>query len=242
MRRGESAAWARRLNAAISPPFSPGAHAGGTFHYNSAMVRGYHIIFGAYGFWLPNDPRGSWSDAVWAKHLRPFGPVQKVNTRRSVADRPHDVNLRHEAKQHLKYPAVQFTGLQARAVARGFARLIDQLQLTVHACAIMPDHVHMVVARHAMTAEQITELLKRAGTRQLNKENLNPLATYQRDNGRAPSPWVKGGWQVYLNTPAEIEQRIQYVEQNPVNAGLPLQRWWFVRRYGSDEAPRGRGG
>jgi len=28
------------------------------------MVRGYHVIFGMYGFWLPNDPRGSWSDYV----------------------------------------------------------------------------------------------------------------------------------------------------------------------------------
>jgi hypothetical protein len=29
-----------------------------------AMILGYHVIFGAYGFWLPNDPRGSWSDFV----------------------------------------------------------------------------------------------------------------------------------------------------------------------------------
>jgi hypothetical protein len=29
------------------------------------MVIGYHIILGAYGFWLPNDPRGSWSNEVW---------------------------------------------------------------------------------------------------------------------------------------------------------------------------------
>ena len=28
------------------------------------MVRAYHAVFTAYGFWLPNDPRGSWSDFV----------------------------------------------------------------------------------------------------------------------------------------------------------------------------------
>ena len=27
------------------------------------MVHGYHVILAAYGFWLPNDPRGSWSDS-----------------------------------------------------------------------------------------------------------------------------------------------------------------------------------
>jgi hypothetical protein len=27
-------------------------------------VLAYHVVLGAYGFWLPNDPRGSWSDFV----------------------------------------------------------------------------------------------------------------------------------------------------------------------------------
>ncbi len=26
------------------------------------MVHGYHVIIGAYGYWLPNNPRGSWSE------------------------------------------------------------------------------------------------------------------------------------------------------------------------------------
>jgi len=26
------------------------------------MVIAYHAIFSTYGFWLPNDPRGSWSE------------------------------------------------------------------------------------------------------------------------------------------------------------------------------------
>ena len=33
------------------------------------MVRWYHLIISAYGFWLPNDPRGSWSDFVGAWEL-----------------------------------------------------------------------------------------------------------------------------------------------------------------------------
>ena len=28
------------------------------------MVHGYHLILPMYGFWLPNDPRGSWSEYV----------------------------------------------------------------------------------------------------------------------------------------------------------------------------------
>jgi len=30
------------------------------------MVIGFHVILTAYGFWLPNDPRGSWSEFVGA--------------------------------------------------------------------------------------------------------------------------------------------------------------------------------
>jgi hypothetical protein len=28
------------------------------------MLHGFHVIFSADGFWLPNDPRGSWSEFV----------------------------------------------------------------------------------------------------------------------------------------------------------------------------------
>ncbi len=49
-------------------------------------VLAYHVIFGAYGFWLPNDPRGSWSDfvAAWELFLA-GGHATKTTTRRSVA-------------------------------------------------------------------------------------------------------------------------------------------------------------
>ena len=80
------------------------------------MVHGHHLIISAYGFWLPNDPRGSWSDFVRAWELAKFGEATKVETRRSVAAAPHDRRLRAAAKEALKYPAVEFTGLQALSV------------------------------------------------------------------------------------------------------------------------------
>lgn len=55
------------------------------------MVIGYHVIFGTYGFWLPNDPRGSGSDFVWSEELFRFGgKATKVETRHSVAGVKHD--------------------------------------------------------------------------------------------------------------------------------------------------------
>jgi len=195
------------------------------------MVIGYHIIISAYGFWLPNDPRGSWSREVWAGHLRRFGPATKVESRESLAKRRHDRAVRLEAKRHLKYPAVQFNGVQARAVGRGFAKAVDDLQLRVYACAIMPDHAHLVTGRHPRDVSYVAGFMKRAGTRRLNAEGLHPLQAYRRKNGRLPSPWADDGWFVYLDAPGEISSRIEYVEANPVKSGLPRQRWPFVVPY-----------
>jgi hypothetical protein len=87
-------------------------------------VLAYHAIFGAYGFWLPNDPRGSWSDFVAAWELfRAGGAATKTTTRRSVAGVRHDTAARRRVKEALTYPAVVFDGHQALSAANGFARM-----------------------------------------------------------------------------------------------------------------------
>ncbi|MCH7752798.1 MAG: hypothetical protein IH898_11665 [Planctomycetes bacterium] len=144
---------------------------------------GTHLIFTAYGFWLPNDPRGSGSTHVRAHHLyERGGDATAVTTTRSVAKRPHDRALRLETKEALARPPVVFTGIQARAIGTGFATIVAKLQLTVHACAILPEHVHAVVAAHRLDGDAITEALKRAGTRRLNGEAVAPYGSDYHDS------------------------------------------------------------
>jgi REP element-mobilizing transposase RayT len=193
---------------------------------------GLHLIFSTYGFWLPNDPRGSGSTRVRTWHVYDAGgEATKVSTTRSVAARPHDRRLRLAAKQALKYPPVELTGLQARAVARGIAAILPKVELVVYACAIMPDHVHAVVAAHSFSGDQIIACLKRASTHGMNEEGLHPLASFRHTNGKLPCPWGGGAWKVFLKTPKEMRDRIRYVERNPVRAGFRLQRWSFVVPY-----------
>src|SRR5262249_7179438 len=163
------------------------------------MVLGSHIIFSAYGFWLPNDPRGSWSDFVGAWELFRFGPATKTIARHSVARKAHDVLKRLATKRALKYPAVQLNGLQARAVGKGFAKLVSEDRLTVWACAILPEHVHLVVAGHRHSVERIVNLLKGSATRQLLAQDLHPLAQWTQADGQVPKCWVRGEWKVFLN-------------------------------------------
>ncbi len=154
------------------------------------VMLGWHLIFSTYGFWLPNDPRGSGSSRVRAQHLYDAGgEATKVHTRHSVAHRAHDVQLRRIAKESLKYPPVELNGIQARAVARGIATIVPKVQITIHACAIMPDHVHLVAAAHSFDGDELMACLKRAGTRGLNEEGLNPMQRYGSGRRQLPSLW-----------------------------------------------------
>ena len=193
------------------------------------MVLASHIIFTVYGFWLPNDPRGSWSDFVRSWELFRFGgPATKTDERRSHAWDSHDVARRQAAKAALRYDPVQFTGIQAACVARGFARAIEESEYRVFACAILPDHCHLVVARHATLAERIIGHLKTRATQALVSAGLHPFAQFKGKDGRFPSVWTHRGWKVFLDSRDVIFSAIEYVEQNPVKEGKREQHWKFV--------------
>ena len=155
------------------------------------MVIASHVIISAYGFWLPNDPRGSWSDFVRSWELVRFGKATKTDQRRSLAHDPHDRRQRLAAKRALKYPPVHFTGLQARAVGHGFAERTASSGLTILACSILPDHVHLVVRRHRYHVEQVVNLLKGAATRRLLAEGRHPFAAFAAPGQRPPPVWAR---------------------------------------------------
>ncbi|MCA9235893.1 MAG: hypothetical protein KDA44_10510 [Planctomycetales bacterium] len=193
---------------------------------------GSHIVFSCYGFWLPNDPRGSGSRVVRAQHLYDAGgEATRVDSRRSVAKRPHDRAIRLATKAALARRPVVLTGEQACAVARGIADLLPRLEAKLHALAVLPDHVHAVAAPHRLTPAKLRDALKRAATRGLNDAGLHPFRDHARSNGKLPSPWAEQGWCVFLDTPDEMRGRIRYVEQNPGEAGLNPQRWSCVTPY-----------
>jgi REP element-mobilizing transposase RayT len=192
------------------------------------MVIAHHVIFTAYGFWLPNDPRGSWSDFVRRWELLLHGDATKTSDRRSLAGDAHDYQARIAAKADLTYEPVVFTGQQALCISRGFAKAAQESQYIILACSIMPEHVHMVVARHKNPAERIIGHLKARGTQSLVEAGLHPFYQYRDRDGRFPSAWTHRGWKVFLDSNADIERAIQYVEENPIKAGLRPQTWKFV--------------
>jgi REP element-mobilizing transposase RayT len=187
-----------------------------------------HVILSMYGFWLPNDPRGSWSDFVAAWELLRFGKATKVSTRHSVASAQHGRKQRLAAKRALKYPPVLLNGTQARAVGRGFGQAVRESGYAIHACSILDDHVHLVLAPHARTIEQMVRHLRGRATMRLRAERLHPLESYEKPDGSVPSIWSEGLWKVFCHDSYHVECAIGYVERNPPREGKPEQHWSFV--------------
>jgi REP element-mobilizing transposase RayT len=117
---------------------------------------------------------------------------------------------------------VVFSGRQALEVGRAIADMAREKQLVAVACAVMPEHVHLVVLRHTLGPAKIVGGCRARASRRLHDAELWP---------RGRPIWGEGSWAVALETPDDVRTRIRYVEQNPLAAGLPPQRWSFVTEY-----------
>lgn len=207
---------------------------------NIVVILGWHVVVCSYGFWLPNDPRGSGSHYVGSDALfHVAGRATPVTGGRSRACDPHDVAARLKAKARLKREPVEFTGLQARAIAAGFARAARESGYMIHACSVMPRHAHLVIAGCDRVVGRIVSHLKSRATHQLRKEGL--IACNNPPELEKPSIWARGHWCVFLNSEADMDRAVRYVENNPIKDGLRPQKWSFVVPFNGfgDSAPTG---
>jgi len=118
---------------------------------------------------------------------------------------------------------VRFTGRQALAVAHGFDRARTEGDYTVHACAILPEHVHLVIGRHQRRIDRIAAHLKGRATQQLSIEKV-----WLRDECPV---WTERFWKVYLNTDDDVDRAVRYTYNNPRKENKPRQAWSFVTPY-----------
>ena len=187
------------------------------------------MILPMYGFWLPNDPRGSWSDFVRKWELVRFGAATQTIERRPLDELSNvEIQQRDAARQSLTYRPVFVDGHQALAISRGFAEQISKSNYTIWACSILPEHTHLVIARHSYKVEQIVNLLKGAATRWIVNEGRHPLVEFAKPNERPPRMWASREWRVYLDSEEAIENAILYVEDNPEKEDKSKQNWSFV--------------
>ncbi|MBV8780878.1 MAG: transposase [Phycisphaerae bacterium] len=182
------------------------------------LVIAYHLIWTGYGWWLPNDPRGSYSQTIRNDVLKELGDLHLG--RKKV--QPHSFVIREfydDARSLLKHSILSFTSTHRSIIANAFARVIAADKYTCYACALMPDHVHILIRKHKQSIEEISQRLHdRSRTAMQSVFANHPI-------------WSGGcGWKVFLEHPDEIRRTIRYIEQNPIKIGLPAQNWDFVTR------------
>jgi hypothetical protein len=186
------------------------------------IVIAYHLIWTAYGWWLPNDPRGSCSREIRSDFLKDLGRLHY--SRKKIQPASRDIRKFYEgAAPLLKFPLLDFASSSAmQAVAAGFADAIATFKYTCYACAILPDHVHLIIRRHKHCAEEMIEHLQLYSRLRLS-------AAGERTDDHPT--WCRSGWKVFLDHPDEIWRTIPYVEKNPLPYRMSIQRWDFVTPY-----------
>jgi len=187
------------------------------------LVIAYHLIWTVYGSWLPNDPRGSTSRRIVCELISQLGELHFG--RKKVQPASRDVrDFYEEAGNVLKHARLEIRGAAVDVVAGALAEVIACQRYTCYACAIMPDHIHILIRKHKHSAEEMIEHLKMESRKRLIQSRLM--------SSDHPVWTGGGGWSPFLGHPDDIERTISYIEKNPLKIGLPgPQRWPFVVPY-----------
>ncbi len=185
------------------------------------MVAGFHLIWTAYGWWLPNDPRGSSSHEIRVEQIADLGELH--HGRKPVQPSSQEIReFYDQARDVLKHPLLTFDDEDLAVIAASFAQVIAERRYTCYACALMPDHVHLLIRKHRDHAETMVENLQQASREQLiQAERRTPTHPV----------WGGPGWRVFLYTRQDLIRVIEYIRQNPIKAGRPAQHWGFVKEY-----------
>jgi REP element-mobilizing transposase RayT len=185
------------------------------------MVAAYHLVWTAYGWWLPNDPRGSMSQVIRQDIIADLGELHYGRKRLQPSGKVIR-KFYEEAKLVLKHELRTFTDEEVQLIATSLAEVISKERYTCYACAIMPDHVHIVIRKHKHQAEEMIA--------NLQERSWEALITAQRRCSDHPV-WGGPGWKVFLDSREDIERTIRYVRDNPVKIGRPVQVYDFVKDY-----------
>ena len=178
------------------------------------MILAFHSIISNYGIWLPNEPRGSWSEVVRKWELYLWGVATTVTTRRSLAKRSYDRQKKSYLVDEPAFDPVIFTGAQARLVGMSLQRV----PYPIYALAVMKNHTHIVHGRTDRDVRRAVGHMKAEATRLLRRHG------HFIDH----SPWADHGWNVYLDSVQDVERAIAYTNDNPMRDGMRKQVWQCV--------------
>lgn len=117
----------------------------------------------------------------------------------------------------------------------------EQKGLILHAWVIMTNHVHLIISSKTNKIEHLVRDIKKFTSKQIIKAiqespeesrkewmlNLFSFVGKQNHNNKDFQFWKQDYHPVELNTNEKLEQRLQYLHENPVRAGLVWEAWHY---------------
>src|SRR6185436_7700348 len=106
-------------------------------------------------------------------------------------------------------PLLTFESAETAAMPHALEKTIRERQYTCYGCALMRDHIHLLIRKHRDAPELIIDVLQ-AATRDAVR------AVGRAERGGEHPVWGGPGWKVHLNTRADMERTVQYIWENPL--------------------------
>ena len=168
------------------------------------MVIAHHLILTGYGHWLANDPRGSYSHETFPPELRKLAATHFGRR----TDQPTRQELRafyRKARRYLAHDTVWFEDAQRTALVRAFGELLRMEGQTCYACAVLSNHVHILLRKHRLKGERMLSVLKEARCAALHASDLAP----------ADHPvFNAGSCDLYKSDPHSVRTCVRYIESH----------------------------
>jgi REP element-mobilizing transposase RayT len=132
---------------------------------------------------------------------------------------------------------------RARDLVMSAIERCDGKSIDLDAAVVMPDHAHAVlrvIAPHRLSGVLLQ--IKGRSARQVNQllsqghrlKPVPPQLVHQNHRLKPVSLWMDESFDHIVRHEAELEEKIEYVRQNPVRRGLvdkPEEyRWLFIKR------------
>lgn len=183
------------------------------------MILGHHLIWTVYGWWLPNDPRCTSSHEIRVEPLASLGAMH-YGRQHPGPSRQQLQEFHASAQDVLAHPVLLLSDEEIAIVGKALGEVIEERGYTCYACAILPEHVHMLVRRHRDYAEVMLEAFQ--------EESREALLDAGR-RLRVHPVWGGPGWKVFQDSPEGMVRVERYILDNLSKAGRPPQPWPFIK-------------
>jgi len=185
------------------------------------MILATHVILTGYGHWLPNDVRGSYSKTVFIPPIAELGPLH--HGRKLVQPSASELRKFHQQAKTALAHSVHWFSLEERSAIRDtLARLCQEQRFVCYACAILPNHIHVLIERNYLPPPTIHDLLKQCAAQVIRKVGQVPAEHPVFNAGIAT---------LHKYTPVQIRQCAKYITDNFAKHKLPTERYEFVSDY-----------